>query len=79
MKDMDHFVLTLIIGAIELLIIPWSAFITVKIFDHSKDIAVQNSVSSETVKQLEKLDSELSDLRKEIDSGFKEVMTKLNK
>lgn len=79
MQPMDHFVLTLIIGAVELLFVPWAAWITMKVFELLKDLAVQHSVSSETVKQLEKLDTELSDLRKEVDTGFKEVMTKLNK
>jgi len=76
---MDHFVLTLIIGAVEVLFVPWAAWVTVKIFESAQKIAVQETQSNAVNDKLEKMDEELGVLRDKIDTGFKDLLNAMRK
>jgi len=87
---MDHFTLTLILGSIEIIIIPWAVWTTRKNFDLEKKVAVlESEVNQETKMQrqqnselkasIEKMDKELDDIRKEINAGFKDILNEMRK
>lgn len=87
---MDHFTLTLILGSIEIVIIPWAVWTTRKNFDLEKKVAVlESEVSQETKSQrqqnadlkasIQKLDNELDEIRKEINTGFRDILTEMRK
>lgn len=90
MQPMDHFTLTLIIGAIEVLFIPWAAWVTVRAFELTQKISVlQNQMENEIKIQklqnnsintsLQKMEGEIDDIKKELDSGFKDILNELRK
>ncbi len=87
---MDHFTLTLILGSIEVIILPWAVWTTRKNFDLEKKVAVlESEVNQETKMQrqqngelkasIEKMDKELDDIRKEINAGFKDILNEMRK
>jgi hypothetical protein len=87
---MDHFTLTLIIGALELLFVPWAAWITMQIFEARQNIRViQSQMESEIKlqklqnsninKALEKLDGEIDEMKVTMGMGFSDVMEALRK
>lgn len=89
-QPMDHFVLTLILAAIELLIVPWVAWATVRIFElASKQAVIESQMKQEVDRQkdhnksmqvsFDKLEKELNETRKEIHEGFKEIIDKLGR
>lgn len=86
---MDHFALTLIIGSIEIVVIPWAVWATVRVFELQAKIAVlQNQMENEIKIQklqnsnitnsIHDLKKEVDDIKLELNNGFKEVMNAIN-
>lgn len=86
---MDHFALTLIIGSIEIVVLPWAVWATVRVFELQAKIAVlQNQMENEIKIQklqnsnitnsIHDLKKEVDDIKLELNNGFKEVMNAIN-
>ncbi len=87
---MDHFTLTLILGFIEAVVIPWAIWVTVKHFDLRTKVAVLESSAThennsqgiqnkEINNKLEKMDKEIDEMKKEMNAGFMNILNEMRK
>ena len=87
---MDHFMLTLIIGTVEVLFVPWAAWVTVRVFEiAARQSVMQNQMDNEVKfqkdqnirinKSLQELEHEVADVKEQINTGFRDVMEALRK
>jgi low affinity Fe/Cu permease len=87
---MDHYTLTLIIGSVDAIVIPWAVWATLKMFELTTKVAVlETSTVRENILQqnqnrdiretLAKMDKEIDEIKKEINSGFKDILNEMRK